>query len=156
MSGINQMTVLGNVGNIETRYTADGKAIVNLSIAVSESWKDKNSGQKQEKTEWIRCVIFGKPAEIIGQYVNKGNKLYLQGKLQTRKWQNKEGQDQYTTEMIVDGFNGKFELLTPKQDNATQTPQNQPQPTSNNGQQGSMQSPQQAIGGMIDDDLIPF
>ena len=116
MSGINQHTILGNVGKIETRYTPDGKAIVNMSIATSEKWKDKNTGQAQEKTDWHNVVVFGKPAEIIGEYVNKGDKIYLQGKVVTRKWQDNEGKDRYSTETVVDGFNGKFELLGGKGD----------------------------------------
>lgn len=125
MSGINNHAILGNVGNIETRYTADGKAIVNMSMAVSEKWKDKNTGQMNEKTEWLRVTVFGKPAEIISQYVDKGDKLYVQGKVVTRKWQDSTGQDKYTTETIVDGFNGKFELLggNKSQPNQQQTQQ---------------------------------
>ena len=110
MSGINLHIILGNVGKIETRYAADGKAIVNMSVATSEKWKD-TTGQPQEKTEWHRVVVFGKPAEIISQYVNKGDKIYLSGKCVTRKWQHSDGTDRYSTETVVDGFNGKFELI---------------------------------------------
>ena len=141
MSGINQHSVLGRIGKIETRYTPDGKPVVNMSLAVSENWTDKNSGQKQEKTDWINVVAFGKPAEIIGQYANKGDKIYIQGKVVTRKWQDASGNDRYSTETIVDGFNGKFELLGNKRDesnigqaNINQSPQQFQQQTNHNQQ----------------------
>lgn len=143
MSGINQHAVLGNVGKIETRYTSDGKAIVNLSIAVSEKWKDK-SGQQQERTDWISVIVFDKPAEIISKYVNKGDKLYVQGKVKTRKWQDSNGNDRYSTETIVSGFDGKFELLGGN--NGSNEKINQNTQNSNN---------QQHDGYSIDDD-IPF
>lgn len=117
MSGINQHTILGNVGKIETRYSGDGNAIVNMSIATSEKWKDKATGEMKEKTDWHNVVVFGKPAEIIGQYVTKGDKIYIQGKVVTRKWQDQQGADRYSTETVVDGFNGKFELLGSKSGN---------------------------------------
>jgi single-strand DNA-binding protein len=126
MSGINLHTLLGNVGKIETRYSKDGKAIVNLSIATSEKWKD-STGQKQEKTDWTNVVVFGKPAEIISQYVNKGDKLFVQGKVVTRKYQDSTGQDRYATETVVDGFNGKFELLGSNNSQQSQQPTQQQQ-----------------------------
>ena len=102
MSGVNKAFILGNVGNDpEIRYTPDGKAVANLSIATSETWKDKNTGEKQEKTEWHRVVMFGKLAEIVGEYVKKGSKIFIMGKIQTRKWQDKEGVDKYTTEIVA-------------------------------------------------------
>lgn len=100
MSGINKAIILGNLGkDPETKYTADGKAICNLTIATSESWKDKNTGQKQERTEWHRVVFFGKVAEIASQYLRKGSKVYVEGKLVTRQWE-KDGQKHYTTEIV--------------------------------------------------------
>ena len=101
--GINKVILVGNLGqDPEIRYTADGRPIANFSIATSESWKDKNSGEKREKTEWHRVVVFGKLAEICGAYLSKGRQVYIEGKLQTRKWQGQDGQDRYTTEIVVD------------------------------------------------------
>jgi single-strand DNA-binding protein len=112
MSGINKVILIGNLGATpELKYAAGGNAILNLSLATSETWTDKNTGQKQEKTEWHRVVLFGKLAELVSKYCNKGSKLYVEGKLQTRKWTNKEGKDQYTTEVIVSGFNGTVQML---------------------------------------------
>jgi single-strand DNA-binding protein len=112
MAGINKVILIGNLGtNPELKYASGGSAILNLSIATSEAWTDKNTGQKQEKTEWHRVVLFGKLAELVAKYCNKGSKLYIEGKLQTRKWTNKEGKDQYTTEIIVSGFNGTVQML---------------------------------------------
>ena len=112
MSGINKVILIGNLGKTpELKYAAGGNAILNLSLATSETWTDKNTGQKQEKTEWHRVVLFGKLAELVSKYCNKGSKLYIEGKLQTRKWTNKEGKDQYTTEVIVSGFNGTVQML---------------------------------------------
>lgn len=100
MASVNKVILIGNVGrDPEMRYSADGSAIANLSLATSEQWKDK-SGEKQEKTEWHRVVFFGKLAEIISMYVKKGTSLYIEGKLQTRKWADKDGTDKYTTEVI--------------------------------------------------------
>ncbi len=100
------------------------KAITNLSIATTESWKDKSTGQKQERTEWHRVSLFGKLAEIAGQYLDKGSKIYVEGKLQTRKWQDNNGQDRYTTEIIVSGFNGVLQMLDSRGGN-NQTQQQQ-------------------------------
>lgn len=99
MASVNKVILLGNVGrDPETRYTADGAAITNCSLATSERWKDKQ-GEMQEKTEWHRLVFFGKLAEIVGEYVKKGSSIYVEGNLTTRKWTNKDGVDQYTTEV---------------------------------------------------------
>jgi len=110
--GVNKVILIGTLGNDpEMRYTADQRAIANLSIATNESWKDKNTGQMQEKTEWHRVVIFGKLAEVAGQYLKKGSQVYFEGKLQTRKWQDQSGQDRYTTEVVVDSFSGVMQML---------------------------------------------
>jgi single-strand DNA-binding protein len=110
--GINKVILVGNLGqDPEIRYTADGRPIANFSIATSESWKDKNSGEKREKTEWHRVVVFGKLAEICGEYLSKGRQVYIEGKLQTRKWQGQDGQDRYTTEVVIDGFSGTMQML---------------------------------------------
>ena len=100
--GVNKVILIGNLGDApDIRYTQDGKAIANLSVATSESWKDKNTGEKVEKTEWHRACMFGRLAEIAGEYLTKGSKVYLEGKLQTRKWQDKDGNDRYTTEIVA-------------------------------------------------------
>lgn len=106
---LNQCQFIGRVGKKETRYTADGKAICNISLAVNENWKDKQ-GQKQEKVTWVPVVIFGKLAEVAEKWVEKGQQLYIQGKFSVRKWV-KEGQDRYTTEVVIDGFNGQMQML---------------------------------------------
>lgn len=101
--GINMVIVMGNVGvEPEVRYTPSGSAVTNLSIATSESWKDKQSGEMQERTEWHRIVFYNKLAEIVGQYVKKGSKIYIKGSIRTRKWQDQSGQDKYTTEIIAE------------------------------------------------------
>jgi len=117
MAGINKVILVGNLGaKPEVKYASNGNAIANLSVATSESWTDKNTGQKQERTEWHRVSLFGKLAEIAGQYLDKGSKVYVEGKLQTRKWQDKEGQDRYTTEVVVSGFNGTLQMLDRRDD----------------------------------------
>ena len=110
---VNKVILIGNVGkDPEIRRTQDGRPIANLTIATSESWRDKNSGEKKEKTEWHRVVVFNEGlCKVIEQYVKKGAKLYIEGQLQTRKWQNKEGQDQYSTEVVLQGFNGSLTML---------------------------------------------
>ncbi len=103
MSSVNKVILIGNLGkDPEMRYLPSGEAIANFSVATSENWTDKTSGDKKEATEWHRCVFFGRTAEVIGQYVKKGSKIYVEGRLQTRKWQDKEGQDRYTTEVRGD------------------------------------------------------
>ena len=115
--GVNKVILIGNLGNDpDVRFTPNGSAVANLSVATSESWKDRNTGQQQEKTEWHRVVIFGKLAEIAQQFLRKGSKVYLEGKLQTRKWQDQQGQDRYTTEIVVDGFSGQLQMLDGRQD----------------------------------------
>ena len=100
--GVNKVIIVGNLGDDpETRYPADGKAITNCSIATSESWKDKQTGQQQERTEWHRVCFFNRLAEIAGEYLNKGSKVYVEGSLRTRKWQDQSGQDRYTTEIVA-------------------------------------------------------
>jgi single-strand DNA-binding protein len=176
--GVNKVILVGNLGkDPEVRYTPDGKAIANLALATSESWKDQ-SGQVQEKTEWHRVSIFGKLAEIAGEYLRKGSQIYIEGKLQTRKWTNKEGQDQFTTEIVLDPFNGVMQMLggkSPDQQNnsgpnpgqsqqqrAPQQQQSQRQPAPQGYQQGYKQAPQgQQPAQMAEpdfnfDDDVPF
>jgi len=112
MSGINKVILIGNLGaKPELKYSSTNTAITNFSVATSESWTDKNTGQKQDKTEWHRVSVFGKLAEVISNYCDKGSKVYIEGKLQTRKWQDKNGADRYTTEVIVSGFNSVIQML---------------------------------------------
>ena len=100
MASVNSCTFIGNLGkDPEMRYTASGEAICNFSIACSESWKDKNTGEKKEQTEWVRISFFGKLAEICGQYLKKGSQVYVEGSMRTRKWTDKDGQEKYTTEI---------------------------------------------------------
>lgn len=100
--GVNKAIILGSLGqDPDIRYTAGGAAVANISIATNEQWKDKESGEMQERTEWHRVVFFGRLAEIVGEYLRKGSQVYVEGRLQTRKWQDKEGQDRYTTEIVA-------------------------------------------------------
>ncbi len=100
--GVNKVILIGHLGqDPEVRYSANGTAIANCSLATTESWKDKQTGDKVEKTEWHRVVFFARLAEIVGEYLKKGSQVYVEGRLQTRKWQDKEGHDRYTTEIVV-------------------------------------------------------
>ena len=129
-----QVIIIGNVGqDPEVRYSQAGLCFCNLSIATSESWKDKQSGEKKERTEWHKVVISGKLAEIAGEYVKKGSKIQVVGKMQTRKWTDQSGQDKYTTEIVVDSFNGVMQMIG-------SAPQAQGQQMQ---QQGYQQQPQQ-------------
>lgn len=101
--GVNKVILIGNLGkDPEVRYTPTGTAVTNITIATSEAWKDKQTGENVERTEWHRIVFYQRLAEIAGEYLRKGSKVYIEGKLQTRKWQDKTGQDRYTTEIIAD------------------------------------------------------
>ena len=116
--GINKVILIGNVGvEPEVRYAANGNAVVTLSIATSETWKDKQTGEKQERTEWHRVVCFNRLGEIAGEYVRKGSKLYIEGSLRTRKWQDQQGQDRYTTEVVANDF----QMLDNKNSNQNQS-----------------------------------
>ena len=100
--GINKVILIGNLGaDPDVRYTASGAAVSNINLATTESWRDKESGEQQEKTEWHRVVFFGRLAEIVAEYLRKGSQVYVEGRLQTRKWQDKEGNDRYTTEIVA-------------------------------------------------------
>ena len=124
---INKVILVGNLGREpDIKFTGDGKAIANLAVATSESWKDKTTGQKQEKTEWHRVVIFGRLADIAQKYLHKGSKVYIEGQLRTRKW-DKNGVDQYTTEVVLSGFNSILQMLNkvteePSQEEAEEKP----------------------------------
>ena len=100
--GVNKVILIGNLGkDVELRYMPSGSAVANFSIATSESWKDKQTGEKKEKTEWHNIAMYGRLAEIAGEYLKKGSKVYIEGKLQTRKWQDNNGNDRYTTDIIA-------------------------------------------------------
>ena len=101
--GVNKVILVGNLGkDPETRYMPSGSAVTNLTLATSESWKDKQSGEQQERTEWHKIAMFGRLAEIAAEYLRKGSQVYIEGKLRTRKWQDKEGKDRWTTEIVAD------------------------------------------------------
>jgi len=111
--GINKVILVGNVGqDPEVRHMPSGGAVTNISIATSESWKDKSTGEKQERTEWHRVVFFNRLGEIAGEYLKRGKKVYVEGSLRTRKWQDKEGQDRYTTEVVAT----EMQMLDSRQD----------------------------------------
>jgi single-strand DNA-binding protein len=104
--GVNKVILVGNLGkDPETRYMPSGSAVTNLTLATSESWKDKQTGENQERTEWHKVAMFGKLAEIAAEYLRKGSQVYIEGKLRTRKWQDKEGKDRWTTEIVADEMN---------------------------------------------------
>ncbi len=166
MAGVNKVIIVGNLGNDpEVRYSNNGAAIANISVATSDTWKDKNTGEKQERTEWHRIVMFNRLGEIAGEYLKKGSKVYIEGKLQTRKWQDQQGQDRYTTEIVADqmqmldsrgggmgqgGGGGGFQQQAPQQNQYGGGQQG-------GGQQGGGQKPQSAPQPANDfDDDIPF
>ena len=114
MSGsVNKVVLIGNLGkDPEIRHTQGGKPIANLTVATSESWRDKSSGERKEKTEWHRVVIFSEGlCKVVEQYLKKGSKIYVEGQLQTRKWQDKDGHDKYSTEVVLQGFNSTLVML---------------------------------------------
>ncbi|HCT7987707.1 single-stranded DNA-binding protein [Serratia fonticola] len=109
--GVNKVILVGNLGQApEIRYMPNGGAVANLTLATSETWRDKATGEQKEKTEWHRVVLFGKLAEVAGEYLSKGSKVYIEGQLQTRKWQDEQGGDRYTTEIVVK-VNGSMQML---------------------------------------------
>lgn len=163
--GVNKVILVGALGNDpEIKYLPSGGAVANISIATSESWRDKTTGEQKEKTEWHRVAIFGKLAEVAGEYLRKGSQVYIEGQLQTRKWQDQSGQDRYTTEVVVQGFNGVMQMLGGKQGGGQQqAPQQQParQPQQPMQQAPQQQAPQQAQPQYNEppqdfDDDIPF
>ncbi|PHM22970.1 single-stranded DNA-binding protein [Xenorhabdus ehlersii] len=157
--GINKVILVGNLGqDPEVRYLPNGGAVANITLATSETWRDKQSGEMREKTEWHRVVIFGKLAEVAGEYLRKGSQVYIEGSLQTRKWQDQQGQDRYTTEVAVNPIGGTLQMLGGRQGN--QQPQ---QPHSGQQQSHGWGAPQQPQGQQsqsappVDfDDDIPF
>jgi len=137
--GINKVILVGNLGgDPEVRYMPSGGAVANLTIATSDSWRDKATGEQREKTEWHRVALFGKLAEVAGEYLRKGSQVYIEGQLQTRKWQDQSGQDRYTTEVVVQGFNGVMQMLGGRQGQGAPAMGGQQQ-------QGSWGQPQQPV-----------
>lgn len=144
MKGVNKVIIVGNCGqDPEVRYSPSGMCFCNVSIATSESWKDKQSGEQKERTEWHRIVLQGKLAEIAGEYLKKGSQAYFEGKLQTRKWQDQSGQDKYTTEIVVDSFTGVMQLLGGKPQGQQTQQQGQQQASQQYQQQQRQQAQQQ-------------
>lgn len=127
MASLNKVMLIGNLGkDPEVRHTQDGKAIVNLSVATAETWKDKNTGEKKEKTEWHRVVIFNDGlAKVAEAYLKKGSTVYLEGQLQTRKWTDKDGVEKYSTEIVLQNFRGEMVLLGSKDGTADRPSQEQ-------------------------------
>jgi single-strand DNA-binding protein len=153
--GVNKVILIGNLGrDPEVRYSPNGSAVANVTLATSESWKDKNSGEKQEKTEWHRVVFFGRLAEIAGEYLKKGSQVYVEGRLQTRKWQDKDGHERYTTEIVAN----EMQMLGSRggagvpSDNFNQ---DQPSAAPSTAPAGAKKASNAAVAGDFDDD-IPF
>ena len=167
--GVNKCIIMGRLGqDPEVRYAASGTAFCNITVATSEEWRDKNTGEKKEETEWHRIVFSGKIAEIAGEYLKKGSQVFVEGKLKTRKWTDQSGQDKYTTEIVVDSFNGVMQMIgsaqqSQGQQQQTQQPQQRQQQNGYAKASGGMQRPQQQQmqqqprGGYQEfDDKIPF
>ncbi|MFD1009305.1 single-stranded DNA-binding protein [Oceanisphaera ostreae] len=144
--GINKVILIGHLGqDPEVRYMPNGNAVANITLATSETWRDKQSGEQKERTEWHRVVFFGKLAEIVGEYQRKGSQIYIEGRLQTRKWQDQSGQDKYTTEVVVD-MGGTMQMLGGRPQGGGQGG-GQSGGQSNWGQQGGQQQGGQQQGG---------
>ncbi len=157
--GVNKVILIGNLGtDPEVRYMPSGGAVANVSLATTDTWKDRQSGDQQERTEWHRLVFYGRLGEIVGEYLRKGSKVYVEGRLQTRKWQGKDGQDRYTTEIVANemqmldsrggtaAFPGDSASQTAPDDWGQQAPKAKPQPA------------QPAVAAPVNDfdDDIPF
>ncbi|URQ87695.1 single-stranded DNA-binding protein [Pseudoalteromonas sp. SCSIO 43088] len=142
--GVNKVILVGNLGqDPEVRYMPNGNGVANISLATTDSWKDKNTGQLQERTEWHRVILFGKLAEVAGEYLRKGSQVYIEGRLQTRKWTDQSGQEKYTTEIVVD-MGGQMQMLGARGGDQQQGGyNNQQQGGYNNQQQGGYKNQQQ-------------
>lgn len=146
MSSLNKACIIGNLGkDPEVRATQGGTKVANISVATSESWTDRNSGERRERTEWHRVTLWDKLAEIAEKYLRKGSKVYLEGKIQTRKWQDQSGQDRYSTEIVLQGFDAKLVMLDGRQEGG-EAPHGGDDPKGGGGGSG---------GGDLDDE-IPF
>ncbi|MCR4297346.1 MAG: single-stranded DNA-binding protein [Gallionella sp.] len=166
MASVNKAILIGNLGkDPEVRYMPSGEAIANITLATTDTWKDK-SGEKQERTEWHRVSFFGRQAEVVGEYLKKGSQIYVEGRIQTRKWQDKDGQDRYTTEIVADRMQmlgskssggGSFEVVENERSEVSSSRPNKPAASSS----GSAAAPAKAAPaakGSFDsfDDDIPF
>lgn len=164
--GVNKVIIVGTLGNDpEVKYSSSGSAIANLSVATSEQWKDKQTGEKKEQTEWHRVVIFGKFAEVAGEYLRKGSQVYIEGQLRTRKWTDSNGVDKYTTEIVIPQMGGVMQMLGGKRDDSGQQQRQKSGQQPHGGwgtnpqqqQQPKQQSPQGDNEPPMDfDDDIPF
>lgn len=155
--GVNRVTILGNLGNDpEVKYTASGIAIANLTVATSEEWKDKTTGESKSLTEWHRVVLFGKLAEVAGEYLRKGSQVYIEGQLRTRKWTDQSGQEKYTTEIVV-GMNGVMQMLGGRQEGSSQQQSGWGKPQKPKPHQQSNPAPSgQSVSPVDFSDDIPF
>ncbi|WP_445611720.1 single-stranded DNA-binding protein [Hafnia alvei] len=150
--GVNKAIIVGNLGNDpEVRYLPNGGAVANITLATSESWRDKQTGEQKEKTEWHRVVLFGKLAEVAGEYLRKGSQVYIEGKLTTRKWTDQAGVEKYTTEIHVN-VGGIMQMLGGKQDSSSKPTQNRTPQQS--GQQAPQRNEEPPMD--FDDSDIPF
>ncbi|MCL5043207.1 MAG: single-stranded DNA-binding protein [Gammaproteobacteria bacterium] len=157
--GVNKVILIGNLGgDPDVRYLPNGNAVANITLATTDSWKDKQSGQMQEKTEWHRVVFFGRVAEVVGEYARKGSKLYVEGRLQTREWE-KDGIKRYTTEVVVD-LGGQMQLLDGRGQGGEAPAPRQSAPRQQPQQQRPQQQPAEQAQATPDydsfDDDIPF
>ena len=149
--GVNKVILVGNLGaDPETRYTAGGSAVTNVSLATTDSWKDKQSGEQQERTEWHRIVFWGRLAEIAAEYLRKGSQIYVEGRIQTRKWQGKDGQDRWTTEIV----GNEMQMLGSR--GGGQSPPPNYDGGQSEGSASESSSPKKAAAGEDFDDDIPF
>ena len=150
--GVNKVTLIGNLGNDpEVRYGKNGNAVANVSLATAESWRDKDSGEQQERTEWHRVVFFGRLAEIVSEYLHKGSQVYVEGRLQTNKWQDKEGNDRYTTQIVAN----EMQMLGGRGGSTNNQEPAVEKSTDASSEQNKQPSPNQSSTDDFDED-IPF
>lgn len=158
--GVNKVILIGNLGqDPSVTYMPSGGAVANITIATSETWQDKATGEKKEKTEWHKVSLFGKLAEVAGEYLRKGSQVYIEGQLQTRKWQDQNGQDRYSTEVVVQGYSGIMQMLGGKsggQQPAQQGGYSQPQQAAPQQRAPSAGKPQYNAPAQDWDDDAPF
>jgi len=151
--GINKVILVGNLGNDpEMRYGNNGNAIANISLATTDSWKDKNTGEQQDRTEWHRVVMFNRLGEIAGEYLKKGSQVYIEGRLQTRKWQDQSGQDRYSTEVVA----SEMQMLGGKGEDSGSAPRSSQGQSNQAHQSNQNQAPQNQAPDFDDDIDLPF
>jgi single-strand DNA-binding protein len=157
MAGLNKVQCIGNLGrDPEIRRTQSGDGVANFSVAVTETWKDKQTGERREKTEWINIVVFGDGlVRVVEQYLKKGSRCYVEGKIQTRKWQDKDGRDRYTTEVVVQGFGGQILLLDSKDSGGSSRPAPEQDAYGSHRRAPATQQPPASPRDSMDD-AIPF